>query len=315
MKKLCMLFVLLAGLFLQSCTAIRPKPWPVQLHAGRVERIESMPSQWVTARNVDVWLPPGYQRGQRYSVLYMHDGQMLFDSSTTWNKQAWQVDAHISKLMELGLIEPTIVVGIWNAGTERHADYFPQKPFQQLSQGMRDSLLQAAGPGRPGLFAVPVQSDNYLRFIVKELKPLIDRRYPTRPEAAHTFIAGSSMGGLISVYALCEYPAVFGGAACLSTHWPGIFQLENNPVPQAFVNYLDAHLPPPAHHRLYFDRGTEGLDALYEKPQWQVDTLLAAKGYRPPMLQSLTFEGHDHNEQSWASRLAIPLVFLLGKKS
>jgi enterochelin esterase-like enzyme len=287
----------------------------MQLHAGRVERIESMPSQWVAARNIDIWLPPDYQPGQRYAVLYMHDGQMLFDATTTWNKQAWRVDEQISKLMALELIEPTIVVGIWNAAAYRHAEYFPQKPFMQLPQAVRDSLLQAGGPGRPALFAGPVQSDNYLRFIVEELKPLIDRRYPTKPEAAHTFIAGSSMGGLISIYAVCEYPTIFGGAACLSTHWPGTFQQEDNPVPQAFVNYLDAHLPTPNSHRLYFDRGTEGLDAWYETPQWQVDTLLAAKGYRSPWLQSLTFEGHDHNELAWAGRLAMPLVFLLGKKS
>jgi enterochelin esterase-like enzyme len=315
MKILHVLSVLCAVSLLQTCASVRPKPWPLQLHAGRVERIESMPSQWVAARPVDIWLPPGYQRGRQYPVLYMHDGQMLFDSSTTWNKQAWRVDEHISKLMALDLIEPTIVVGIWNAGALRHAEYFPQKPFMQLPQAVRDSLLQAGGPGRPTLFAGPVQSDNYLRFIVEELKPLIDRRYATKREAASTFIAGSSMGGLISIYAVCEYPTVFGGAACLSTHWPGTFQQDNNPVPQAFVDYLDARLPPPATHRLYFDRGTEGLDAWYESPQWQVDTLLTAKGYRPPLLQSLTFEGHDHNEQAWAGRLALPMVFLLGKKS
>lgn len=315
MKTLHVLSVLSAVLLLQTCSSVRPRPWPLQLQAGRVERIESMPSQWVAARPVDIWLPPGYQRGRQYAVLYMHDGQMLFDSSTTWNKQAWRVDEHVSKLMALNLIEPTIVVGIWNAGALRHAEYFPQKPFMQLPQAVRDSLLQAGGPGRPALFAGPVQSDNYLRFIVEELKPLIDRRYSTKPEAASTFIAGSSMGGLISIYAVCEYPTVFGGAACLSTHWPGTFQSDNNPVPQAFVDYLDARLPPPASHKLYFDRGTEGLDAWYESPQWQVDTLLAAKGYRPPLLQSLTFDGHDHSERSWTSRLALPLVFLLGKKS
>ena len=86
------------------------------------------------------------------------------------------------------------------------------------------------------MFPVPVQSDAYLKFLVTELKPFIDSTFSVATDRSNTFIAGSSMGGLISMYAVCEYPAVFGGAACLSTHWPGIFTAENNPIPEAFEN-------------------------------------------------------------------------------
>lgn len=87
-------------------------------------------------------------------------------------------------------------------------------------------------------FAVPVRSDRYLEFLVKELKPFIDRNFSTRPDRSNTFIAGSSMGGLISLYAICEYPETFGGAACLSTHWPVLYSTENNPLPDALRRYM-----------------------------------------------------------------------------
>ncbi len=88
------------------------------------------------------------------------------------------------------------------------------------------------------LFGGKIYSDEYLKFLVKELKPFVDKNYSTYTDAPHTFMMGSSMGGLISMYAICEYPEVFGGAICMSTHWPGIFVSENNPIPLAFQNYL-----------------------------------------------------------------------------
>ncbi len=92
--------------------------------------------------------------------------------------------------------------------------------------------------------------------MVNELKPFIDSNFATLGDQSNTFVAGSSMGGLISLYAVCEYPDVFGGAACLSTHWPGVFNSEHNPIPAAFIRYLESHLPSPVNHKLYFDYGT-----------------------------------------------------------
>lgn len=125
-------------------------------------------------------------------------------------------------------------------------------------------------------------------------------------------IAGSSMGALISIYALCEYPDVFGGAACLSTHWPGIFTLENNPVLDAFFSYLEHHLPAPGKNRIYFDYGTETLDSLYPALQTRVDNLLIKKGYTSKQWITRSWPGQDHSERSWRSRLDYPVLFLLG---
>lgn len=298
-------YIMAVALFALSCTQKAQLKSAVNVSSGRVERIENFESKYVKTRNVDVWLPDGYTDAKKYSVLYMHDGQMLYDSTTTWNGQDWGVDEMMGKLIRERKIRETIVVGIYNTNL-RHAEYFPQKPFEMLEQSYRDSLLK-----QKELFAAEVQSDNYLKFLVEELKPFIDEKYSTKANKEETFVAGSSMGGLISMYALCEYPDVFAGAACLSTHWIGIFNDENNPIPQQFMNYLIQNLPLPEQHRLYFDYGTETLDAFYEPYQLKADSIISAKGFSEKNWISLKFEGENHSENAWRKRLNIPLEFLL----
>ena len=165
--------------------------------------------------------------------------------------------------------------------------------------------------GKPGLFSAKISSDDYLSFVVTELKPFIDSTYSTHSEMDNTSIAGSSMGGLISMYAICEYPTIFGGAACLSTHWTGTFETEGNPIPAQFMHYLNAQLPDPENHKIYFDYGTATLDATYEPFQLQADSILVSHGFGEGSWKSMKFEGHDHSERSWRERMDIPLRFLL----
>jgi enterochelin esterase-like enzyme len=285
-----------------------------QVSFGTIKHLENFVSAYIQPRNVDVWLPPGYDTTKRYAVLYMHDGQMLFDSAINWNRQEWGVDETVGRLIAEGKIQPCIVVGIWNGGELRHSEYFPQKPYEALSEEQRKTLLDASRPGGASVFnGLPVQSDNYLSFLVKELKPFIDKTYSTYSDAAHTFVAGSSMGGLISMYAMCEYPQVFGGAACLSTHWPGVFYTQNNPVPNAIVNYLQGQLPKPGTHKFYFDYGTTTLDSMYKPFQKQVDEVMKQAGYSLKNWMTKVFVGEDHSENAWRKRLHLPVEFLLGK--
>ena len=124
---------------------------------------------------------------------------------------------------------------------------------------------------------------------------------------------GSSMGGLISMYAICEYPEVFGGAGCLSTHWvadPNRFYEE---VPKAYIKYLSENLPDPSKHKIYFDFGTETLDQYYEPWQKMADEVMKEKGYSKKNWMTKKFPGEAHIEDAWAARLAIPLIFLMGK--
>jgi enterochelin esterase-like enzyme len=299
--------------FIISIGMLHAQPLP-KVSKGTIERIEKLPSKFVDARNIDVWLPDGYTPKKKYAVLYMHDGQMLFDSATTWNKKSWDVDETISRLIEDGKLQDVIVVGIWNGDKSRHADYFPQKPFESLDAAKKELVLNSSRTNGVSAFGnYQIQSDNYLKFLVQELKPLIDKKYATRKDATHTFIAGSSMGGLISMYAICEYPKVFGGAACMSTHWPGIFVMKDNPIPDAFLVYMKEKLPNPKNHKIYFDYGDKTLDAMYPQLQKKVDELMQTKGFTEKNWLTKFFPGQDHSEDSWRSRLEIPLLFLLGK--
>jgi predicted alpha/beta superfamily hydrolase len=300
--------------FFTAC--IVPLLLPAQLQQaskGSIRHFQNFPSQYVNARPIDVWLPQNYTPKNQYAVLYMQDGQMLYDSNTTWNHQEWGIDETLSQLLEEDKIIPCIVVGIWNSGAGRHADYLPQKPMESLPQPIQDSLYRANRSGGASVFNnQKVQSDNYLKFVVTELKPFIDSHFSTRPQAEYTCIAGSSMGGLLSLYAFCEYPLVFSKAACISTHWPGIFNVPN-PLPEAFMQYLQQQLPPPRQRKLYFDFGTATLDSLYEPFQKKADAILQAKGYTSKNWITLKFEGASHTETAWASRFAAIAQFLLGR--
>ena len=285
-----------------------------EVSSGTIISYEKFSSGFVTSRQVDVWLPRGYNPQNNYQVLYMHDGQMLFDSTHTWTHTEWGVDETLTKLIDQKEIAPTIVVGIWNTGLERHVDYFPQKPFESLPPNQQDSIYKANRSNGNAVFNnMKIHSDAYLKFIVTELKPFIDSAYSTKKDKLHTAIAGSSMGGLISLYAICEYPEVFGGAACISTHWPGVFKVEDNPIPVALFAYMQQYLPNPSTHKIYFDYGDQTLDALYPPLQEQADAVMKAKGYSKKHWQTRFFPGENHSEVSWAKRLRIPILFLWGR--
>lgn len=262
-------------------------------------RLSPFLSEWIAPRTVDVWLPPAYeaQPEGRFPVLYMHDGQNLFDPALANTGVAWGVDESITRLADAGDIRPAIVVGIWNT-PQRWAEYMPQRALRDYATSLAITRFE----NEQG----PPQADAYLRFLVTELKPWVDNNYRTVTGRSDTAIMGSSMGGLISLYALCEYPQVFGAAGCVSTHWPA--------ADGVAVTYLRDHLPDPDDgHRFYFDFGTAGLDETYEPFQRRADALLAAHGYTQDQNWiTRRFPGAGHNEAAWRARLDVPLRFLLG---
>jgi enterochelin esterase-like enzyme len=284
---------------------------------GRFERHDAWPSRHVAPRRVDVWLPPGYDSPDAppHAVLYLHDGQGLFDPATATAGQPWGVATHVAALMREQRMRPTIVVGIWNTA-QRWVEYVPPPALALLSPSLRALAIEG---GAPPPFE-PL-GDRYLRFLVEELKPAIDQRYRTRPDADDTATMGSSMGALISLYGLARHPQVFGAAGCLSTHWPltvspALLRPPGNPllvpIAASFRAWLADALPVAGRHRLYFDHGDRNLDALYAPFQQAVDQLALARRYRRGVdLLSLAFPGADHNEAAWRARLAQPLQFLL----
>jgi predicted alpha/beta superfamily hydrolase len=305
--------ILLSVLLLTNCYFAIAQSMP-KVNKGSITRIENFNSKYVASRNIDIWLPQDYNINNKYAVLYMQDGQMLYDSNTTWNKKSWMLQDAITKLTNENKINNVIVVGIWNGGERRHSEYFPQKPFQQLSKAQQEVIYKGVRKNNVSVFNnYELNADNYLKFIVEELKPFIDQKFSTHANFKNTFIGGSSMGGLISMYAVCEYPKIFGGAICMSTHWPGIFEMENNPIPEAFINYLASNLPRAKNHKIYFDCGDKTLDALYPPIQNKVDEVMRNKGYSEKNWMTQYFPGQEHSEVAWSQRVEIPLSFMLAK--
>ena len=261
---------------------------------GTVERL-TLPTDLIAAREVEVWLPPSYasQPDRRYPVLYMHDGQNVFDpEQSRYSGWDWGVD---EAMTELNL--EAIVVAPHSVDATRFADYFPQGADAAFGARIRADI--------DDYDSQPLTGDAYLRYLVSELKPHIDATYRTRPGPDHTAVMGSSMGGLISLYAVTEYPEVFGRAGMVSTHFPM--------GDGALVEFFEGRLPDPATHQLYFDYGTETLDHNYEGYQDRMDAALEAAGYtRGVNWTTRKFEGHDHSERSWRNRVHVPLQFLLG---
>eukprot|EP00413_Alexandrium_margalefii_P038238 CAMPEP_0204600612 /NCGR_PEP_ID=MMETSP0661-20131031/55546_1 /ASSEMBLY_ACC=CAM_ASM_000606 /TAXON_ID=109239 /ORGANISM="Alexandrium margalefi, Strain AMGDE01CS-322" /LENGTH=389 /DNA_ID=CAMNT_0051611429 /DNA_START=1 /DNA_END=1170 /DNA_ORIENTATION=- len=281
-------------------------------------KYQPFPSTNIKPRPVHVWLPEGYEADtDRYSVLYMHDGQNLFDDAAAAFGTSWSAADILSPLIKDGTVRKVIVVGIFNGEALRFREYVPEPVLERVGSEVREKLLAQPQYGGPPL------SGGYVRFLVDELKPFVDKNYRTKPDRSNTFVMGSSMGGLISLHTLASHPDVFGAAGCLSTHWPLSIDDETldkeaegwrDAVCKAFQGYLEEALPAAGDHRFWFDYGTEHLDAHYEPYQNVADSVFASKGYKQGVdVATRSYPGADHNEASWRDRFKEPLAFLLGK--
>lgn len=255
---------------------------------GEVCRHEDFGSRHLRARRtVLVWLPPGYHDNSRthYPVLYLHDGQNLFDGATSFIPgQEWGVDETADRLIRTRQIPPIIIVGIYNTGIDRIAEYTPTK--DKKNRG---------GSG-----------DLYGKFLVEELKPFIDRTYRTKSSAADTALGGSSLGGLISLYIGLKHPKVFGRLAILS---PSVWWDE-----KSILRTVDA-LPRRPDTRIWLDMGTRESDTAIGDSRLLRDALMA-KGWKVGDTLSYTeAEGAGHNEAAWAARIEPVLRYLFPNTS
>ena len=285
-----------------------------KVSAGKLDFYPAFESKsgLVTPRNVYVWLPDNYTKNRKYAVVYMSDGQNLFDAEKMFNHQEWRVDEVFGGLLAEDRIQDCIVVGVANSLRTRSQEYFPQDVFDRYTPALKE-YAQKQRMGENDLLG-----NNYLKFLVEELKPFIDKTYSTYKDKEHTFHMGSSMGGLISTYAVAKYPKVFGGAGCLSTH--SVLYITNydseqeyiDPANQCYVDFLRANLKPNS-CKLYMDRGDQTLDAQYPKYQDRLDRMFRDAGWDESHYVSKVFPGLSHTEGSWASRLEEPVLYLLGK--
>lgn len=245
--------------------------------AGRVYRLAGLWSpQLFNDRDVYAYLPPDYGAAdRRYPVVYMQDGQNLFDDATSFAGE-WHID---DALEAAGGAMSCIVVGVSNAGARRLDEY---TPFVDGRHGGGDG-------GR------------YLDFLIDTLKPLVDAEFATLPDREHTGIAGSSLGGLVALYGVFARPRHFGFAAVLS---PSIWFAD-----RAMLRWLDRIEHNPG--RLYVDVGTaEGRRTVANARR--LKRALLRKGYvEGRNLRYVEAEGAAHNEAAWGVRFPAALEFLL----
>ncbi|PKL77755.1 MAG: esterase [Candidatus Melainabacteria bacterium HGW-Melainabacteria-1] len=262
--------------------AIRPKSL-----SGRFRMHRQVSSAHLElARDVLIYLPPSYYRSRkrRYPVLYMHDGNNLFDTATSFAGVEWQVDEHAERLVKLKQMREIIIVGVYNT---------PQREYEYTW----DPMLQEDGSHHGG------GGPKYARFLAEELKPFVDALYRTEAGREATAVAGSSLGGLISFYLGLHYPHVFSRIGIVS---PSLWWHDGQPLKDA------ARMPD--NLMLWVDMGTEEGDPEETLPRTLdfVNTLREV-GYEPG--ENLCFslaEGAEHNETAWAERVDEMLRYFFG---
>lgn len=267
---------------------------------------EGLPEQRAT-----IWLPPEYYEwsgDHRFPVLYMWDGQNLFDPATTHYGKAWMVHDVLNGMVARGEAEPHIVVGIWSPpGKDRYRNYLPQFAADNASGDVASGIREMAGG--------PVLSKQQLDWVADFLKPGIDSTYRTQSDAGHTTIVGASMGGVMSCYAIVARPDTFGQAGCVSAHFalidPELAPANANQIAGLWDEFLISSLGKPAGRRVWMDHGTEKLDGYYGPWQRMIAEDFTALGWREGEdFTARVYEGAEHDEISWNARLPEMLKWL-----
>jgi predicted alpha/beta superfamily hydrolase len=269
-----------------TTVVLHPRLWKSQLHKAKPEQAIRGTVKYHRGlvgeglnykRDVIVWLPPSYEKNvkKHYPVLYMHDGQNVFDPSTSFAGYDWRVDETADSLIKLKKIEEIIIVGIYNS-PDRLPEY-------------SDSPLGNA----------------YMNFVITVVKPLVDSTYRTKPDRKHTAVMGSSMGGVSSLMFVWKRPDIFSMAGCLSSaFWydehKTLDEVQNDKGPKKDI-------------RIYLDCGDREKE-LVGGYQQMVAILKKKRFVKGKNLEYHLEAGADHNEQAWAKRVWRPLVFMFGKR-
>ena len=253
------------------------------MSAPELHRHERFRSRFLrNQRDCIVYLPPRYheQPERRFPVLYMHDGQNLFDGATSFVPgMDWHVGQTADDFILTGAVQPLIIVGIYNVGKVRIQEYTPTK-------------APRIGGGR---------ADRYAKFLIQEVMPFIQREYRALPDPRVTGMGGSSLGGLLSLYLGLKHPQIFGRLAALS---PSVWWNQ-----RVILRFADAASVEPR-PRIWLDIGTkEGPRIVQEVEQFR--DILLQKGWQLGKdLHYERIEGAEHNEAAWAQRVGPFLQFL-----
>jgi predicted alpha/beta superfamily hydrolase len=260
--------------------------WDIRTHmaapqgqiTGKVIYHEQMTFEGLLPRDIIVWLPPGYKekKDKRYPVLYMNDGQSLFDPKASYTKIDWQLDEAADSLIEKGEIEPMVIVGIFNT-QDRSEEYSP------TPKGI-----------------------SYMQFIVTKLKPFIDSAYRTLPDRINTAVGGSSQGGLISFMLPWNYSSYFSKAVCFSP----AFKYDNFD----YTKFIEEYKGTKKDITIYINNGGIGVEKILQEGVDLMVRLLKEKGYKTNSDLFVKIDSTaEHNEAAWAKRVPQMLRILFGK--
>jgi len=278
---------------------------------GRLFVTDAAPCGALARREVFVWRPDGAD-DRPLPVLYVQDGQTLFDARRVAFGVAWEIDASLSRLIDAGRIPAVMVAGVASSAA-RFLEYAPALILERAGPSAREAVATAWG-GAP-------QSAAYADLIVHGIKPFIDEAFPTQSGPDTTFIAGASMGGVAAIEILARHPQVFAGAAALSAHLSLLPVDETERLPDGFARdvaaavgaFARAEFPAAGRHRLWLDRSEKEIDRFYAPSHDALVEALTGLGYRRDQdLAVQVFPGVGHNEAAWRARLDLALDFLLG---
>ncbi|WJY19046.1 alpha/beta hydrolase-fold protein [Alteriqipengyuania flavescens] len=301
---------LFAAVLLAACASV-PAPDDGDLaRGGRILGYGPLAVGGLPDQRISIWLPPGYDEGaRRYPVLYMWDGQNLFDPASTHYGKAWMAQDVLAGMVARGEAEPHIVVGLWSPpGKDRYRTYQPEAIAELVPEEVATSVRDMAGG--------PLASDANVAWLADTVKPWVDRSFRTQAAPESTTIVGASMGGVLACYSLIERPDVFGRAGCVSSHFavaaPGIAARHTPAIVGAWRSYLDHRLALPEGRRIWMDHGTAALDSYYGPYQLGIaahlDTM--AGWTRDKDFTARVYEGAEHDEIAWNARMAEMLAWL-----
>jgi predicted alpha/beta superfamily hydrolase len=244
---------------------------------GKIIKHEAFPVKGLPSRDILVWLPPSYDSAanRKYPVLYMHDGQNVFDPKTSWvTHKDWRLDETCDYLIRNHRMEEVIIVAVYSN---------------------KNRLVELA-PGKEGTL--------YKKFFVEDLKPFIDKTYRTQTDPAHTAVMGSSMGGLMAFMLAWEYPDVYGMAGCLS---PAFRYLKHD-----YTKTVAADKGPHRNIKIWIDNGTTDLEPVLQPGIDDMMSVLRSQNYS---FEWYLDQGASHTETAWAARAWRPLLYFFASKS
>ena len=294
------------------------------LSIGSIEEV-FLESNQSYQRRIQIFYPYSDKTDNETIFIIMNDGEEFFNENDSWNGKAWNIDKYFLDSAEEITNKNIVVIAIDSAKrvngkiideTRRYAEYFPNESIQHFDKGLRKNLYKSL---------IDKAELNHPDFITKKLLPFLEDKFNTKLGKHNLGIMGASMGGLSAINTVIEHPDLFGFVGCISTHWIGIRPSEYLLLPFSFalderkiigdkvttdgvVKYIEMNSEKLKDIKIYFDHGTESLDAFYPDAQKSVNNILDTQGIE---YKYIIFDGYGHEPEYFGKRFGSILSYLI----